>query len=71
MEDSKEKQKEKSIWRKVIEDMVLREEQGYNSYGKYVTEDNPEDFIQEAYEEILDLVVYLKTVIVQRSKKNG
>lgn len=57
-----------SIWQHVIIDMEEREKIGYDRYGKYLTIDSTEDMLQNAYEEALDLAVYLKTRIMQRGK---
>lgn len=59
-------------WDYVIEDIKHREEMGFLKYGKYLTPNTREDMLQHAYEEALDLTVYLKTLLLQREKqKNG
>jgi hypothetical protein len=57
-----------SIWQHVIIDMEIREQEGLKRYGKYLTTDSTEDMLQEAYEEALDLVVYLKAAIMKKDK---
>lgn len=54
-------------WNHVIRDMLERNETGVNKYNKYLTPDTDEDMLQHAYEEALDLAVYLKTAIMKRS----
>lgn len=55
-----------SIWQHVILDMELREKEGLKRYSKYLSVDSTEDMLQMAYEEALDLAVYLKTEIMKR-----
>ena len=55
-----------SIWQHVITDMEIREQEGFKRYGKYLTVHSTDDMLQEAYEEALDLVVYLKTALMKR-----
>lgn len=57
-----------TTWDYVKEDITQREEMGALKYGKYLTPNTKEDMLQHAYEEALDLVVYLKTLILQREK---
>ncbi len=56
----------KTSWDFVKEDIAHREEMGYNKYGKYLHKDTDEDMLQHLYEELLDAVVYIKTLIMQR-----
>jgi GH35 family endo-1,4-beta-xylanase len=58
-----------TTWDYVKEDITQREEMGALKYGKYLTPCTKEDMLQHAYEEALDLVVYLKTLILQREKE--
>lgn len=51
-----------------MEDILHREAMGASKYGKYLTADTDEDMLQHAYEEALDLTVYLKTLLNQRNK---
>ena len=53
-------------WSYVIDDMVERNQFGKEKYNKYLTVDTEEDMLQHAYEEALDLAVYLKTQILKR-----
>ena len=59
---------EQSSWDYVLEDIAKREKMGYNKYGKYLTVKADEDMLNHAYNEALDLVVYLRTLLLQRGK---
>ncbi len=59
-----------SSWNEVVKDMLDRNEFGANKYNKYLDQNTNEDMIQHAYEEALDLAVYLKTLILQRQGKS-
>lgn len=61
---------EGSTWNAVRKDIDERESMGAKKYGKYLTTNTDEDMLQHAYEEALDLTVYLKTLLEQR-KKHG
>lgn len=56
----------KSSWEMVIEDMFVRNKFGKEKYGVELTPSTTEDMLQHAYEEALDLAVYLKTEIIKR-----
>jgi hypothetical protein len=58
-----------SMWELVIEDMKARDEFGRRKYGCPVQPFNGRDALQDAYEEALDLAVYLKQAIVERAEK--
>lgn len=53
-------------WDYVREDITQREEMGAIKYGKYLTPNTKEDMLNHAYNEALDLVVYLRTLLLQR-----
>lgn len=57
-----------TTWDVVRQDILSREEGGALKYGKYLTPNTDEDMLQHAYEEALDLVVYLKTMLLQRDR---
>lgn len=59
-------QQVKHSWEAVIADMKTRNLEGFNKYRKFLTPTCSEDMLQMAYEEALDLAVYLKTEILQR-----
>lgn len=58
-----------SVWLLVIEDMKARNKLGFQKYGKFLTTDSDDDMLIHAYEEALDLAVYLKTEILKRDMK--
>jgi len=53
------------IEKSVCEDIAARQQKGIAKYGKTVAE-SPDDMLQHAYEEALDLAVYLKAEITKR-----
>lgn len=53
----------------VLKDMRARFRFGLQKYGKPVRPYDGEDYLQHAYEEAMDLCVYLKTCIIERDKK--
>lgn len=59
------------VWAYVIDDMVERNQLGKEKYNKYLTVDTNENMLQHAYEEALDLAVYLKTQIMKQKKDDA
>jgi len=65
----------KPIWKLVVEDMNARDNVGLKKYGTKLQAFNGRDSLQDAYEECLDLCVYLRQhqeerkVIVEFLKK--
>lgn len=59
------------IWERVIADMQARRAVGLERYGKPVRAADPEDWLRHAYEEALDLAVYLRAEMVRRSARGG
>lgn len=55
-------------WELVVEDMKTRDKAGKRKYGVRHQHDNGRDHLQDAYEEALDLAVYLKAEILKRKK---
>ena len=55
----------KKVWHSVIEDMYDRNEEGAKKYNRYLMADCPDNMLQHAYEEALDLAVYLKTQLLK------
>jgi hypothetical protein len=55
------------VWDLVIEDMKERDRLGVARYGVPLLPRNGRDMLREAYEEALDLCVYLRTAIEERS----
>lgn len=59
-------------WRSVTADMETRRRTGMDRYGKPVSPDDiAEDWLQHAYEEALDLAVYLKAELMRRAGPKG
>jgi hypothetical protein len=59
---------EDTSWDSVIIDMIHRNKTGYRKYGRYLRPNQGDDMLQHAYEEALDLAVYLKTAILERDQ---
>ena len=55
-----------SIWRIVIGDMVERSNVGIQRYGVPLQANNGRDMLVDAYQEALDLAVYLRGAIFER-----
>lgn len=54
-------------WELVVADMHARRRVGIERYGKPVVPGDPgEDWLQHAFEEVLDLAVYLRAEIERR-----
>ena len=51
----------------VCDDIAARQRLGILKYGRTVAE-SPDDMLQHAYEEALDLAIYLKAEITKRTK---
>ena len=54
----------------IIDDLLIREDKGLKEYGTTMdrTDLSEEDWLQHAYEEALDLAIYLKKII--KTKQN-
>jgi hypothetical protein len=52
----------------VIKDMAKRLELGIERYGTGLQVGNGRDMLQDAYEEALDLCVYLRGIMYERDK---
>ena len=59
------------VWPLVIKDMIERNEDGAKKYNRYLQTDCPDNMLQHAYEEALDLAVYLKTQIEKQKQEAG
>lgn len=57
---------EKPIWELVIEDMRERDIEGRKKYGTPLQASNGRDALVDAYQEALDLAVYLRQEIERR-----
>ena len=58
-----------SIWQLVIADMSDREQMGFRKYGRFLTAGSKEIGLREAYEEALDLCVYLRKALLEQEGK--
>ena len=56
------------IWDLVIADMKERDKLGYEKYGTRLQAGNGRDALVDAYQEALDLAVYLRQAIYERSQ---
>lgn len=56
-----------AVWETVIEDMWARDNFGRAKYGTPLQAFNGRDPLVDAYQECLDLAVYLKQAILERS----
>lgn len=55
-----------SVWQLVLRDMYAREQLGILRYGTKLQPLNGRDALRDAYEEALDLAVYLRQAIEER-----
>lgn len=56
-------------WELVVEDMIKRDMAGRGKYGTPLQPFNGRNSLQDAYEEALDLAVYLKNAILEQGGK--
>lgn len=56
------------VWENVIQDMWKRHQKGVETYGVPLQPFNGRDALQDAYEECLDMAVYLRQAIEERGK---
>jgi len=59
-----------AIWELVIQDMQDRDQQGVQKYGTHLQPFNGRDALIDAYQEALDLAVYLRQEIYERDHKD-
>ena len=57
------------VWPLVMVDMAGRDKLGRERYGTPLQPHNGRDTLRDAYEEALDLAVYLRTAIYERDGK--
>lgn len=55
-----------AIWDLVVEDMKMRDESGFKKYGTRLQANNGRDALVDAYQEALDLCVYIRQAIYER-----
>lgn len=58
-------------WLLVVKDMEERRQLGLKKYGQPVHPDNGRDSLVDAYQEALDLVVYLRNEIEKRERERN
>jgi len=56
-------------WNEVVIDMLKRDAFGAEKYGRHLAPHSGGDMLQHAYEEALDLAVYLKTRILEEASQ--
>jgi len=59
---------ERPVWELVIEDMRQRDNEGRAKYGTPLQASNGRDALVDAYQEVLDLAVYLRQEIERRNR---
>lgn len=57
------------MWLLVMDDMAARRETGIGRYGTPLQAHNGRDALVDAYQEALDLAVYLRQAIYEREKQ--
>ena len=57
----------------IIDDLLEREDKGLKEYGTTMdrTDLSEQDWLQHAYEEALDLAIYLKKIIKTKQNENA
>jgi len=60
------RKEEGDVWQEVMGDMEGRRGFGINKYGTPLQAHNGRDSLVDAYQEALDLVVYLRQLIIER-----
>ncbi len=58
-----------AVWDLVLADMGARDAEGRRKYGTPLQPDNGRDALIDAYQEALDLVVYLRQAIYERDRQ--
>ena len=60
-----------AVWSLVIADMQARDREGRRKYGTPLQPFNGRDALVDAYQEALDLVVYLRQALEERAALRG
>ena len=50
----------------VVEDLAARVNKGFKTYGRRLESEDGRDTLWDAYEEVLDLALYLRKAIAER-----
>lgn len=56
------------VWDLVVADMIERDLMGAERYGTHLQPHNGRDALKDAYQEALDLAVYLRQAIYERDE---
>lgn len=56
-------------WDLVIDDMKKRDKFGFDKYKVHLQPFNGRDQLQDVYEELLDMIVYLRTLLYERDSR--
>jgi len=59
----------KSVQDSLIEDIEARKQQGLRTYGTLLHPHNGRDALLDAYEEAIDLALYLKQALLERGPR--
>ena len=70
-EPQPEKNNQPAVWDLVLADIKERDQIGANKYGIRLQPFNGRDVLKDAYQEALDLVVYLRQAIYERDNQEG
>lgn len=54
------------VYKRVMDDIQARVEAGYAKYGTYLQTHNGRDALTDAYQEAIDLVMYLAQMLMER-----
>jgi len=68
-EPTPKKNTEPAVWDLVLIDMIERDSEGFRKYGTRLQPHNGRDVLTDAYQEALDLAVYLRQAIYERDGK--
>jgi hypothetical protein len=60
-----------AVWNLVLQDIKERDNIGASKYGTRLQPFNGRDVLKDAYQEALDLVVYLRQAIYERDNQGG
>ena len=58
-----------AVWDIVIKEMKARDDFGLKKYGARLKANNGRDTLQDLYEELLDAIVYCRTLMYERDGK--
>jgi hypothetical protein len=65
-EEAPQKNNLPSVWDLVLEDMKKRDELGFNKYNTHLQPFNGRSPLWDAYQEVLDLAIYLRQAIYEQ-----